>query len=48
MPIISIEIMKIIDEREMQRKQKQRQKGIRGTKARVKGWELNYFVVRLS
>ena len=29
--------MKIIDEREMQRKKKQRQKRIRGTKARVKG-----------
>ena len=33
MPIISVEIMKTIDEREMQKtsKEKQRQKGARGT-----------------
>ena len=39
MPIISIEIMKTIDEREMQKttKEKQRQKGARGTEAIVKG-----------
>ena len=40
MPIISVEIMKTIDEREMQKKQKknkQRQKGARGTEAIVKG-----------
>ena len=50
MPIISIEIMKTIDEREMQKttKEKQRQKGARGTEAIVKGWELNDFVVHLS
>ena len=52
MPIISIEIMKIIDERELQKKQqkknKQRQKGARGTEAIVKGWELNDFVLHLS
>ena len=39
MPTISIEIMKTIDEREMQkkkRKQKQRQKGARGTEAMMK------------
>ena len=39
--------MKIIDERETQKK-KQRQKRTRGTKAIVKGWELNDFVVHLS
>ena len=47
------EIMKIIDEREPQAKnkqkqnKKQRQERTSGTKARVNGWELNYFVVRL-
>ena len=41
--------MKTIDEREMQKtKEKQRQKGARGTEAIVKGWELNDFVVHLS
>ena len=49
MPITSVEIMKTIDKREMQKttkeKNKQRQKGARGTKAIVKGWELNDFVV---
>ena len=41
MAIISVEIMKTIDEREMQktkRKNKQRQKGARGTEAIMKGW----------
>ena len=39
MPVISVDIMKTIDEREMQKtaKQKQRQKGARGTKSIVKG-----------
>ena len=39
MSIISIEIMKTTDEREMQKttKEKQRQKGARGTEAIVKG-----------
>ena len=39
MPIVSVEIMKIIDEREMQKtpKEKQRQKGASGTEAIVKG-----------
>ena len=40
MPIISIEIMKTIDERKMQKtqkKNKKRQKGTRGTEAIVKG-----------
>ena len=48
MPIISVEIMKIADEREMKKKQpknKQRQKRTRKTEAIVKGWELNDFVV---
>ena len=43
--------MKTIDEREMQKQQKQnrqRQKGARETEAIVKRWELNYFVVHLS
>ena len=52
MPIISLEIMKIIDERETQKKQQQqqqqRQKRKRETKAVVKGWKINDFVVRLS
>ena len=41
--------MKIIDERETQKKQtnKQRQKRTMETKATVKGWELNDFVVHL-
>ena len=40
MSIISVEIMKIIDEREMQKttkKNKQRQKGARETEATVQG-----------
>ena len=53
MPIIRVDIMKTIDEREMQKKKKrkknkQRQKGARGTEIIVKGWELNDFVVYLS
>ena len=44
--------MKIVDEREMQKttkkKNKQKQKGARGTEAIVKGWELNDFVVHLN
>ena len=50
MPIISVEIMKTIDEREMQKnnKRKKRQKGARGTEATAKGQELNDFVVHLS
>ena len=50
MPIISVEIMKSIDEREMQKQQKkskQRQEGARGTEAIAKGWELNVFAVHL-
>ena len=49
MPVVSAEIMKTIDEREMQKtKEKQRQKGARETEAIAKGWELNDFVVHLS
>ena len=51
MPIISVEILKAIDEREMQKKQKknrQKQKGARWTEAIVKGWELNDFAVHLN
>ena len=51
MPIISVEIMETIDERELQKnnkeKNKQRQRGARGTEAMVKGWELNDFAVHL-
>ena len=48
---ISIEIMKTIDQREMQKttkENKQKQKGARGTEAIVKGGELNDFVVHLG
>ena len=50
MPIINVEIMKTIDEREIQKttKNKQRQKGARATEAIVKGGKLNDFVVHLS
>ena len=50
MPIIGVEIMKTIDEREMPKttKEKQRQKRARGTDAIVKSWELNSFVGHLS
>ena len=56
MPIISVEIMKTIDEGELQTttttttttKNKQRQKGARVTEPIVKGSELNDFVVHLS
>ena len=49
--IISVEITKTIDEREMQKpatKNKQRKKGAMGLEAIVEGWELNDFVVHLS
>ena len=36
MPKISVEIMKTIDERELKKTQKQKQKGARGTEAIVK------------
>ena len=50
MPIISVEIMKTIDEREMQetKEKEQRLKGAWGAEALVKGWEQNDFVVHLS
>ena len=54
MPIVSIEIMKTINEREMQennnnkKQNKQRQKGEKGTKAIGKAWGLNDFVVHLT
>ena len=34
--------------KKQQKKNKQRQKGARGTEAIAKGWELNDFVVHLS
>ena len=49
MAINSVEIVKI-DERDckkQQKKNKQRQKGARGTEAIQKGWELNGLVVNL-
>ena len=52
MPIISVEIMKTIDQREMQKTTKEtqtkRQKGARGTEAIAKGSELNDFFGHLS
>ena len=52
MPIISVEIMKTIDEREMQKnKTKENQttkERARGTEAIVKGSELSDFVAHLS
>ena len=51
MPIISVEIMKTIGERELQKttkEKKKRQKGERGTETIVKGEELNDFVVHFS
>ena len=48
MPINRVEIMKILDERRLQRKKKQREKRTRGKKAIVKGQKLNDFVVHLS
>ena len=53
MPIISVEIMKTTDEREMQKtiqekKKKKKQKGAKGTEAIAKGRELSGFVVHLS
>ena len=51
MPIISVRIMKTIDERDIQKQQKknkQRQKEASGTEAIVKEWELNDLVLYLS
>ena len=36
------------ESKEQQKKNKERQKGARGTEVIVKGWELNDFVVYLS
>ena len=49
MPIISVEAMKTIDERELQKatKEKQKQKGAMETEPIVKVWGLNDFVVHL-
>ena len=51
MPIISVEIMKKIDEREMQKNNKRKTNKNRkeqGEEAIMKGWELSGFVVHLS
>ena len=46
MPMVSVEIMKTIDEKKQQKKNKQRQKEVR-TGAIVEGWELNDFFMHL-
>ena len=51
MPIISVRIMKTIDERDIQKQQKknkQRQKEASGTEAIVKECELNDLILHLS
>ena len=52
MPIICVEIMKTIDEREMQKNNKRKtnkgRKGATGTETIAKGCELNDFAVHLS
>ena len=50
MPIISIDIKKTVDKREMKNtsKEKQRQKGAMQKEAIVKGWELSGFVGHLK
>ena len=52
MPIISVRIMKTIDERDIQKqkqkKNKQRQKEASGTEAIVKECELNDLILHLS
>ena len=52
MPISSLEIMKTIDGREMQKTKKEKQTKTERSKGNrsysVKGWELNDFVVSLS
>ena len=48
---MSLEIMKTIDKKELQKAAKEKQtktEEARGTEATVKGWELNDFVVHLS
>ena len=45
MLIISVEMMKTIDERETQKKKIEKSKG---GEAIVKGWELNDFLMHLS
>ena len=46
MPIISVEIMRRIDEKKTKKKQTKTERK-RGTEAIAKGWELNDFVVHL-
>ena len=48
MPIISVRDNENNRWKRNAEEKKQRQKRTRGTKARVKGWQLNDFVVRLS
>ena len=52
MPIISVEIIKTIDETEMQKTAKEKQtnteRSKRETEAIAKGWELNDSVVHLN
>ena len=44
MPVISVEIVKTIDEREMQKATKEKQRKEQGKQAIVKRWEVNDFV----
>ena len=49
MPIVGAKIIKIIDERETQKRNKAKQKKrTRGTEAKAKAWEINDFVECLS
>ena len=51
MPIISVEIMKIIGERELQKTTKEKQikvEGIKENRSYIEGWDLNDSVVHLT
>ena len=49
MPIISVRVMKVRDEKETQKKKKKKNRKEQvGTEAIMKGWKLNDFVVHLS
>ena len=51
MPIISAEVMRTIDEREMQKTTKEKQRKTersKGNRSLMKRWELSGFVVHLS
>ena len=51
MPIISVRVMKVREEKETQKKKKKEKKNRKeqvGTEAIMKGWKLNDFVLHLS